>query len=369
MQRKSLTDEQGLHEADSEYIQRGKFRQPRWVIGFWLFVFAGIFMSASLFFASQTVLAPMQLFLFVFNSIFANWINKEIFRWLGWDGIALVFVVVGVTMSMISAPKHTESYNNEELLWLLRQPGFIAFCVFAGTFIIAMLLIKRRILASCNNDPRTIRRPWVRTVLNMSYGAVAGAFGGVNVTLTKTVFSLIVGQYDHDGIVAVLSSAVLWVVSIVLIGTWCAQLFVTVSGLEVTSAIIVISAHSVVEEVTATSGGILYFQDYLQFETWSWFVFLSGNLIAIVSVVALSHLRLKDIKAKEFEHIINGTTKVTRERAVSDGFLLLCNDGQETTDTQDDTIATLELMVKNSHEVDLERGESLDANRRRIQTA
>ena len=92
-------------------------------------------MSVSLFFASQTVLAPMQLFLFVSNAIFAYWINKEIFRWLGWDGLALLLVVVGVTMSIVSAPKHTESYNNDELMWLMRQPGFIAFCCFAGAFI------------------------------------------------------------------------------------------------------------------------------------------------------------------------------------------------------------------------------------------
>jgi hypothetical protein len=133
----------------------------------------------------------------------------------------------------------------------------------------------------------------------MSYGAVAGAFGGVNVTLTKTVFSLIVGQYDRGGIAGILSSGVLWATSIALIATYLLQIIVTVSGLEATSAIIVISAHSVTEEIMATLGGILYFQDYLKFESWSWAMFIIGNMTAVFSVIGLSHLRLRDAEAKE----------------------------------------------------------------------
>lgn len=334
LQRKSLTDEAELAAANPSYQTKGKFQQRLWVIGFFLFVFSGIFMSVSLFFASQTVLAPLQLFLFVSNSVFANWINKENFRWLGWEGLALVLVTGGVTMSLVSAPKHTESYSNDELMRLMRQPGFIAFCCLAGTFILAMSFTKRRILASCHNDPRLIQRRWLRTVLNMSYGAVAGAFGGVNVTLTKTVFMLIVGQFNEGGVVAVISSPVLWVVSIVLIGTWVLQIKVTVNGLEVTSAIIVISAHSVTEEVTATSGGILYFQDYLKFRPEDWAVFIIGNVVAILAVIGLSHLRLRDAVFKELLKEEEAETcgadpercilpeETIRKRAASDGCIL-----------------------------------------------
>lgn len=336
LQRKSLTTEAEHAEVDESYQPRGKLQQKLWLFGFVIFVTSGICMSVSLFFASQTVLAPLQLFLFVSNSIFANCINKESFNFMGWDGFALFFVVVGVTMSIISAPKHTESYSNSELMSLMRQPGFIAFCCFAGGFILAVTYMKRRILASCENDPRRIQRRWVHTALNMSYGATAGAFGGVNVTLTKTVFSLIVGQFDDGGMVAVISSPVLWVVSIVLVGTWVLQIIVTVSGLEVTSAIIVISAHSVTEEVMATSGGILYFQDYLKFSPQDWAVFFCGNLIAIVSVIALSHLRLRDETKEEERQAVEGSVEWSnntiiapdssyRKRAASDGFLLRQN--------------------------------------------
>jgi hypothetical protein len=171
LQRKSLTTEAALAEEDSNYQQKGKFQQRLWFAGFVLFVFAGIFMSVALFFASQTVLAPLQLFLFVSNAIFANLINKEVFNWIGWDGLALFLVTVGVTMSIISAPKHSHNYNDDEMVWLMQQAGFISFCCFAGIYIVGMLLIKRSILASCDSDPRRIKRRWVRTLLNMSYGS------------------------------------------------------------------------------------------------------------------------------------------------------------------------------------------------------
>ena len=348
LQRRSLTDEASRVAAAAtpeEQQPKGKFQQRLWVIGFLLFVFAGISMSGALFFATQTVLAPLQLFLFVSNAFFATWINKENFAWFGWDGRALVFVVTGVTMAVVAAPKHTEHYSNEEMVWLMRQAGFIVFCCFSGSFLIGVWYIKRRILASCQHDPRTIQRRWVRTVLNMSYGAIAGAFGGVNVTLTKTVFSLIVGEFNVGGMKAVLSSPILWGTSFVLVGTYVLQIVVTVSGLEATTAIIVLSAHSVTEEVMATLGGILYFQDYLKFEVWSWIVFSLGNLMAIASVIGLSHLRLRDMEAKEREasaitaesdtseidNIDNIETVydqkegviLARKRSVSDSYLIL----------------------------------------------
>jgi len=342
LQRRSLTDEASRIAATPGEEPKGKFQQKLWVIGFLLFVFAGISMSGALFFATQTVLAPLQLFLFVSNAFFATWINKENFAWFGWDGWALVLVVTGVTMAVVAAPKHTEHYSNEEMVWLMRQAGFIVFCCFSGSFLIGTWYLKRRILASCQHDPRTIQRRWVRTVLNMSYGAIAGAFGGVNVTLTKTVFSLIVGEFNQAGIKAVLSSPLLWGTSFVLVGTYVLQIVVTVSGLEATTAIIVLSAHSVTEEVMATLGGILYFQDYLKFEVWAWIVFTLGNLMAIASVIGLSHLRLRDMEAKEREasaitaeddtsetdnietvYDQKGGVIIARKRSLSDSYLVL----------------------------------------------
>jgi hypothetical protein len=365
LQRKSLTNDADRILNDPSYQHRGKFRQKLWVTGFILFVCAGIFMSFALFFASQTVLAPLQLFLFLSNVVFASLINNETFIWLGWDGAAMLCVIFGVTMSVVSAPKHTADYTSEEMLWLMRQSGFIAFCCFAGFFLIFMTLVKRRILISCHRDPRTIQRRWVRTLLNMSYGSIAGAFGGVNVTLTKSVFSLMVGQFNDGGFLGVISSPVLWVTGIVLIGTYVMQIVNTVSGLEVTSAIIVISAHSVTEEVVAASGGILYFQDYLNFHTWAWPVFVLGNMLAIFSVIGLSHLRLHDLEEKE-HHLMMQLISISRNRSTSDGYLICHRTDPERSDS---CIAYIGLRLPVVNEEDLENGEAhLHSPRRRIST-
>jgi len=299
LQRKSLLREARLVEANPEYKARGKFKQATWKVGFFMFVGAGICMSIALFFASQTLLAPLQLFLFISNVGFANLINREPFNWIGADGISTAFVIGGVIMCVVSAPKATHNFDSDELIQLMQQPGFISFCVGAFALICFLFFSKRAILKSCGNDPKTIPQRWKRTYLNMSYGALAGAFGGVNVTLTKTTFSLMSGEFEDDGIVGVVSSPLLWGVSITLICTYVGQMWVTVNGLGIASAIIVISSHSVTEEVVATLGGILYFEDYEQFDAHTWALFCVGNIVAIAAVIYLSHLRLSVAEAEE----------------------------------------------------------------------
>mmetsp|Transcript_30719 Transcript_30719/g.46491 ORF Transcript_30719/g.46491 Transcript_30719/m.46491 type:complete len:482 (+) Transcript_30719:461-1906(+) len=299
LQRLSVCREQRRKEevegSGLPYTAVPKRHQRLWMAGFLMFVFAGIGMSAALFFASQTMLAPLQLFLFLFNAIFANVINKEVFHWLGLDGLATFLVMVGVVMAVIAAPKVNHEYSDDEMLELMITPGFISFVVFAAFFIFALHFSKIKILNNCNHNPATIQHSSLKTVLNMSYGALAGAFGGLNVTLTKTVFSLIVGQVEDEGVVGLFTSPLLYGVAFFLVLTYVLQIVVTVSGLEVTSAIIVISAHAVTEEVVATLGGILYFQDYVHFAAWSTIVFVLGTLLAIAAVILLSHLRLQYI--------------------------------------------------------------------------
>jgi hypothetical protein len=297
LQRKAITDDGARQAADPAYESPGKGKLTAWKAGFFLFVFAGISMSLALFFSSQTLLAPLQLCLFLSNAIFANLMNKEPFAWLGADGLATLGVMVGILSCVLSAPKHADTYSDDQMLELMKQWGFISFCCGAFSLIVTIYFTKSRLLRACDGDPTKIASNYRRTVLNMSYGALAGAFGGVNVTLTKTTFSLMGGEFEDDGVWGVLSSPVLWCVSAVLVGTYIMQIKVTVDGLEETSAIIVISTHSVTEEVVASLGGILYFQDYKKFgDKWPYDaavpMFICGNLLAVFSVVILSHMRL-----------------------------------------------------------------------------
>ena len=63
------------------------------------------------------------------------------------------------------------------------------------------------------------------------------------------------------------SSWLLYLVSFSLLGTFLLELKCTTDGLQYSSAMIVVSTLAVVEEVVATMGALLYFQDYKYFDT------------------------------------------------------------------------------------------------------
>jgi len=279
-----------MEEAKAESERENPWQQTPWVAGFFLFVFSGIGMSVSLFFASQTQLAPLQLCLFVNNALFAHFLNREPF-YCRTDGLATAMVMAGVLMCVITAPKHSEDYDDDGMLNLFKQWSFIVFVSLTVSAIIAIYLTRRWIWKQAEWDSSKIDKPWKLTVLNLSFGALAGAIGGLNVTLTKTTFSLIVGEYKDGGILEMLSSPVLWAVSMILVGTYILQMKCNVDGLAECSAMIVISTHCVSEEVVVTLGGILYFQDYKQFDIVSAIVFSVGNILAVIAVIALGHFR------------------------------------------------------------------------------
>jgi len=77
--------------------------------------------------------------------------------------------------------------------------------------------------------------------------------------------------------------------------TYLLQLMVAIEGLEAASAIIVMSAHSVLEEIVASLGGIFCFDDAVNFAQWEWLMFFFGNVLAIIGVYLPTHSRLKHI--------------------------------------------------------------------------
>uniref|UniRef100_A0A7S4BN75 Uncharacterized protein n=1 Tax=Chrysotila carterae TaxID=13221 RepID=A0A7S4BN75_CHRCT len=288
LQRLSLRTDQAKPKA--EHVPKSK--QKMWVAGFVLFVCSGLFMSLALFFASQTQLAPMQLFLFASNIVFAHVLNQEIF-YLRTDGVATLFVVAGVVMAVVAAPHQNHDQNNEEMLALMRAPSFIVFLCLTVSFIVVLWTLQRRFMRESGNQPRTLKKKWKRYTVFLSFGALAGALGGLNITLTKSTFSLIVGQYGDGGVLGVVSSPVLWLTAITLVSTYVLQMVFTVVGIEHCSAVIIISTHAVTEEVTSALGGLLFFQDYQYFEAWEWAVFVTGQVISVVAVWCLAHFRLR----------------------------------------------------------------------------
>lgn len=172
--------------------QRKKSPEPANVAGVLLFACSGIFMSIALFFASQTLLAPFLLNLFVSNALFAHFINQEVFDWRI-DGIVTFFVALGMTLCAGFAPKETHDLTDSEMVKLYKSVSFIVFSALVGCFIAIVWFAKRRlrrIHSSATESDRMkllTERSLKNSMLHMSYGALAGALGGVNVTLTRAL--------------------------------------------------------------------------------------------------------------------------------------------------------------------------------------
>jgi len=316
LQRASLTQEEQRFANPAD--RREKSKQPRWVRGLICMVLAGFFMSFALFFATQTQLAPLQLFLFASNFIFAYLLNGEPFDWAT-DGTATAVVAVGVFMCLAAAPKETHNWDQGEMWDVIVSASWISFSVCAPCSIFGLLSLQKVLLAECETAglvPGTSLSPWKSTALSMTYGALPGTMGGVNITLTKTTFSLIVGQWNHhNGIGGVFSSPLLYVVSGGLVVTFLLQTKLTIDGLEACSPIIVMSTFAVCEMSVATLGGLLCFHDYNQFELWSALLFGFGMLIALGGMIFMARMRY-------------GVEVVVRERRLSE-ITVITNDEME----------------------------------------
>lgn len=287
LQRMALTKEAA--KPLDEHRPKGEI--PLWLCGIVMFSAAGIFLSVGLIFASQTLLAPMILLIFPSNALFAHFLNGEHFSWCA-DGIAILAIMLGVVLCEVSAPRDSDNLTAKQFLELYGSPSFIMFVFLWSAFTSAILIfrcrVKRRALES-----GAVPTGWEADFMALSYGAVAGALGAMCTTLTKSVFELIGSAFARDGVMGVLSSPLLWLLAFLLMSNYVLKMKWTVHGLEACSAMLAVSTQTVTEEIMTIAGGILYFQDYRKFDAGTGLLFAAGNLIAVLSLVALAHFQLR----------------------------------------------------------------------------
>jgi hypothetical protein len=285
LQRYSMTKEDLLPVDE----RRPKMKQPWVVIGFILMVCSGIFLSVALIFASQTQLAPLILFIFLSNALFAHFLNKEPFYWKS-DGLATVLVCSGVLACVITAPHNNEYYDNDAMKHLMSQWSFITFMCVTCAFIAIAWIFKWKTMKDCGGEIHKLR-PNTLMMLQLAFGSLPGCFGGLNITLTKSTFSLIIGQVEDHGFVGIWISPLLYGLGFIVTVTYILQMKSTVDGLALCSAMIVISTQAVSEMITATMGGLLFFQDYKKFEAWDAAVFAVGIFLSLAGTFVLSYNR------------------------------------------------------------------------------
>lgn len=161
--------------------QRPARKQPLFVLGVILLVGAGIFSSTSLVFASQSVLAPLILLIFIANPIFSHAINSEPFNWYT-DGTCTALIIGSVGLVVSYAPPHAEEASSDHVKYLLTQPTFFTFISLTAALILTAYGTKRRIYLRLGRDWSKLSTLWERTVVHVSFGMLGGAFGGLNVS-------------------------------------------------------------------------------------------------------------------------------------------------------------------------------------------
>ncbi|KAL1499752.1 hypothetical protein AB1Y20_012439 [Prymnesium parvum] len=277
-------------------------KQPLFVTGVFLLVSAGIVSATALIFSAQSLLAPLILLIFIANPLVAHYVNHEPFCWKT-DGTLTAVVAASVGIILAFAPHHSASFSAEHMVWLFEQPSFFAFLGIVTIVIATSYLVKRRIFLRINRDWSKLDNLYDRTIVHLSYGILGGTFGGLNITLTKATFTLIMDTFDEgaskggffEGLATLFTSSwLLYVTSFALLATFLLELKCTTDGLQASSAMIVVSTLSVVEEVVATLGALLYFQDYHYFTPVKAIVFAMGNLVAVLGVITMAALRLRN---------------------------------------------------------------------------
>eukprot|EP00948_MAST-09A_sp_MAST-9A-sp1_P002821 g2821.t1 len=296
--------------------QRPKSKQPLWIFGVVFYVSCGFMLSAALEFATQAQLAPLLLCIFVFNCALATLMNNEPFE-CATDGICIGVVCVGLIITIIVAPKENTDYTSDQMIELYKQPSFVCFIVILALFILLMFFTKYSLTREVDGDLSRIENSFDLMLLNLSFGGLAGSFGGLNITLTKSVLSLITGEYEKGGFSHVFSSALLWILGLLLISTYVIQMKFTTDGLEACSATTIVSCQAVTEEIVATMGGLLYFQDYVQFTLSTGFLFMIGNLLAIGAVVTMTWIRLSKDAERNYKSFDPYDQRYTHNRGPS----------------------------------------------------
>jgi len=261
---------------------------------------SGMLLSVALVFASQTLLSPCGTFIFVANSLCAKYMNHESFRWTR-DGLCIFGIVVGVVICVIVAPKEDSSYDADQLIELYQGTSFIVFMIFWVLTTSGLYITRWKILKDHGGDITNVTDRTKLTILNLVYGAFPGLLGGMNITLTKTIFTVIGGQYsDHGGIVGVVTSPLPYILGISVGTCYVWQLRAMTNALDACCAMVIICTESVVEEMIATLGGLFYFQDYKNFKAWQLGVFALGMIIAVCAAASLTILRMREDGTKLF---------------------------------------------------------------------
>lgn len=242
-------------------MHRPKPRQPFWVLGIILYGASGGLLSAALGFAPVSLLTPLMSIVIISNALLARFLLSEPLTKR--DFYAVCVIVVAVITTTLCAPSQEEKPSTERLIELYQEPLFIVFLVFLLSLLVffwrANVVIGKKME---NHDLLTDKEEFLYP---FSFGASAGCWGGLTVTMMKSAITLIQDKFTNEGFGAIFTEGLMYGLISILVVCWYMQLRWINLGLERYPAVFIVSIEAVLNEIVGVSGGLLYFQEFQGF--------------------------------------------------------------------------------------------------------
>eukprot|EP00211_Chloroparvula_japonica_P002987 CAMPEP_0119135834 /NCGR_PEP_ID=MMETSP1310-20130426/20155_1 /TAXON_ID=464262 /ORGANISM="Genus nov. species nov., Strain RCC2339" /LENGTH=505 /DNA_ID=CAMNT_0007126779 /DNA_START=71 /DNA_END=1585 /DNA_ORIENTATION=- len=284
---KELAEESGEEEIKGVRL----LQNPLWVVGVVCYIFAGLFLSVALFFATPALLTPFMSMVLISNIVFAHFLLHEVITRK--DLLAIAIVVVGLILTTIFAPHDTGYYTPEYLKELFLKTGFIVFFCLLLASIAAFLAINYVLyyqVKACEIPAQELSQ-WKLQLFPFSFAALAGIFGGGTVLLMKSSIEIIVNT-AADGILVLLSSWSVYLLVFIMGVFWSMQMFWLNRGLRFFHAVYIVSLEAVINEIVAVVGSLVYFGSTEDsFPLLSKIFFSLGLVIGVTGVLVLAYWR------------------------------------------------------------------------------
>lgn len=269
---------------------KSKIKQPLWVLGIILYGSSGGLLSAALAFAAQSQVTPLMSLVIISNAVLARFLLGEPLTKR--DFYCVILIVIAVVLTTSAAPTTQTKKSTEQLLDLYKEPLFIGFIICLLSFMGSLYAINKYTLNLKKNHEKLSKRQ--EFLFSFSYGASAGCWGGLCVTMIKSALTIIQDKATEGLFLNIFIEPIVYILLGILITCWYQQLNWINKGLERFPAVFIVSIEAVVNEVVAVSGGLIYFQEYLEFDAVTGPIFGGGLLLGVIGVMIFA-LRDNDV--------------------------------------------------------------------------
>ena len=320
-----------LNKAKKRCEERGEkvhggWKSPLWFLGLTCYIFAGIFLSVALYFATPALVTPFMSVVLISNLIFAHFLLGEPLTKK--DGIAISIVIVGLIVTAVTAPEDSQVHKSKDLIGFYKEIPFIIFASLICLCLIVLIVLNILLQKQVRNCiiPSKEMEPWKLFMYPFSFASLAGIFGGTTVLIMKSAIEIIVEKMSH-GFVPFISSWFMYVLVLLMGFFWSMQMFWLNRGLKyfhavcfffffgpsskkysslfpffsfsvpsfspLSSQIYIVSLEAVINELVAVVGSIIYFQEYNEknFTTVKKVFFCVGMSIGVFGVLLLAYWR------------------------------------------------------------------------------